>query len=63
MDNQGITDHSIRVDIRAHLEWDDRIDTDNIKVSIEAGVENGIVGKVSTFFDRCILYRTGNIRT
>jgi osmotically-inducible protein OsmY len=46
-----ITDQEIKKDILAHLEWDDRIETSNLEVSINAG-EVALEGIVSTFTAR-----------
>ncbi|MDF1500097.1 MAG: BON domain-containing protein [Anaerolineales bacterium] len=37
MNTHRLSDHAIKADILAHLEWDDRIDITNIEVSIKDG--------------------------
>lgn len=50
--NEGqITDQEIKKDILAHLEWDDRIETSRLEVSINAG-EVTLEGIVPTFTAR-----------
>jgi osmotically-inducible protein OsmY len=51
MDDQMVEDHSIRVDILAHLEWDDRIDANNIRIEVEAG-DVTLSGVVPTYTAR-----------
>jgi osmotically-inducible protein OsmY len=51
MDDQMVEDHSIRVDILVHLEWDDRIDANNIRIEVEAG-DVTLSGVVPTYTAR-----------